>query len=106
MATKQFNTAKRGKSAIKFQIEGEEHEYSFTAPKTAGMALSIMDSSDELIEINAMRATFDWLEEGLTEGDAERIKARLRDPKDDLDIDTLGDITEWLREEVSGNPST
>lgn len=106
MATKNFKTATRRNKPIKFTIGDDDHEFTFTAPKNALVAMPLVDAEEGMEEVAAMRGTFDWLEAGLGPEDSERIKARLRDPKDDLDVDLLGEIVEWLREESAGNPTT
>lgn len=114
MADLEFKVAKRRAKPITFTLgvepgekatEEGDHVYSFTPPKSAVMMMPVLDS-DEVTDIGMTRATFDWLSEGLSEEDSDRIMARLRDPKDDLDIDTLAEVIQGLSEKVSGRPST
>jgi hypothetical protein len=52
------------------------------------------------------KSTFDWLGQGLSDEDNERVIRRLRDPKDDLDVDTLSTVVERLSEKVAARPTT
>lgn len=115
MTDLQFTVAKRRSEAITFTLGVEagekvtkeaEHVYTFTPPKTARMMMPVLDADDEVSELGMTKATFDWLGDGLSEQDMERIKKRLRDPKDDLDIDTLGTVIQGLSEKVNARPST
>jgi len=60
-------------------------------------------------EVNGMaitQATFNWLGEGLTEEENVRVRDRLKDPEDDLDIDQLSDVILKLSERVAARPTT
>lgn len=81
----------------------DDHEYVFTPPKSAFMVLAIIDDETDG---GALRGTFDWMGAGLSEEDNDRIIGRLRDSKDDLDIDTLTDIVRNLNEAIAGRPTT
>lgn len=115
MADLEFTVAKRRKQTITFTLGVEpgdkvtkeaEHVYSFTPPKSALMMMPIIAPDGGNSELGMTKATFDWLGSGLSEEDNERIKKRLRDPKDDLDVDTLSDVIKGLSEKVSGRPTT
>lgn len=97
-ASMEFTTAKRRAKKITFILDGEDFE--FAAPKTAPAMLAMFDGTPEA------KATFDWLGEGLPEDQTERLIARLKDPKDDFDVDNLEVIVKWLMEQVSGRPTT
>lgn len=106
MADLEFTVAKRRQQPITFTL-GDDHEYVFNAPKSAVMMMPVFDSTDDGVsELDITKSTFDWLGEGLSEEDSKRIKDRLRDPGDDLDIDTLSDVVKQLSEKVSARPST
>lgn len=81
----------------------DDREYVFEPPKSAFMVLAIIDDESDSA---ALRGTFDWLGAGLSEEDNARVIARLRDPKDDLDISTLSDIVRRLNEAIAGRPTT
>lgn len=99
-----FKVAKRRTKPITFDIEGDDHIYKFTPPKTAEMVLPMMDAADN--EMLSSKAAFEWLDMGLSEDDAKRIEDRLRDPKDDFDILQLQDIVVGLVEMSGGRPTT
>lgn len=104
----QFKVATRRKEPIRFTIDGDPFEYAFTPPKQAGMLLSAVtfDPSDAASLVPVVRQQFDWLDEGLGIEQAAHLEARLRDPGDDLDVDTLAEIIMWLTEQVAGRPTT
>lgn len=83
----------------------DNHEYVFTPPKNAVMLMPLIESTGDS-GVAMTKSTFDWLGQGLSEEDNDRLKRRLRDPKDDLDIDTLSEVLEKLSEKVSGRPTT
>lgn len=94
-----FTTAKRRVKPIVFELDGDE--YSFKPPKTAGVALATLDGDDT----TATKAVFDWLGAGLSDEQHDLLIGRLKDPKDDLDLDTLSEIVKALIEQVSGRPT-
>ena len=104
MSDLSFKVAKRRAKPITFDIEGEDHEYSFTPPKTAEMVLPMMEQADN--QLASAREAFAWLDKGLSKADAERIEARLRDPKDDFDIAQLEEIVVGLVELIGARPTT
>jgi hypothetical protein len=103
MADLSFKVAKRVTDTITFDLEGDEHVYSFVPPKQAAMVLPMLDADSDM---EAARAAFAWLDTGMSEDDRAHMEARLRDPKDDFDIPTLEEIVEGLVEAVSGRPTT
>jgi hypothetical protein len=110
----EFTVAKRRAEPITFTLgvepgqkatEQSDHIYSFTPPKSAVMMMPVIDNEDTG-DLAMTRATFNWLEVGLSTEDSERILARLRDPADDLDVDTLAKVISGLSERASARPST
>lgn len=84
-----------------------EHEYVFTPPKNAIMLMPLMGGSDaQVAGLGLTKATYDWLGEGLSKEDNERIIARLRDPKDDLDAPDLEKVVEALADRVVKRPTS
>ena len=83
----------------------DDHEYVFNPPKTAVMIMPLMNGGDAS-GLALTRATFDWLGEGLSKEDNDRLLARLRDIKDDLDTSTVEKVIEKLTERVAGRPTT
>lgn len=96
-----FTTAKRNAKPIVFTIDGDE--YTFTPPKKAEIFLDVIDGGGE---ISVTKKTFDWLGEGLGEEQTEKVIARLKNPKDDFDIENIEAIIEWLQEKTAGRPTT
>lgn len=100
-----FTTGVRRTQTITFDLDGER--YSFTPPKTALLTMRLISGElggDE--DLAGTRATFDWLSDGLPEEQNDRLVERLRDPKDDFDVENLATIIEWLRKKVDGRPTT
>lgn len=113
MADLEFNVAKRRHEPITFTLglapaDSTLHVYTFTPPKNAVMLMPIMDgdSTGNDRQMDLTRATFDWLGDGMSDEDNERLKSRLKDPKDDLDVDTLSEVVEKLSEKVAARPTT
>lgn len=130
MADLEFDIAKRRTEPITFTLGGEmllepakepdehnpegtperrgrdEHEYVFTPPKSAVMLMPVLEKGTGNLGVNLTKSTFDWLGEGLSDMENERIKARLKDRNDDLDVSTLEKIVEALTEKVAARPTT
>jgi hypothetical protein len=105
MSDLSFKVAARRKDPVTFDLEGDKHVYSFTPPKQARVFMPLLAAGDDG-DIASSKAVFEWLDDGLSEEDREHLEARLRDPEDDLDFDTLGEIVKGLMEKVSGRPTT
>lgn len=105
---KDFKVARRRGEPIPFTLEGDDTIYQFTPPKQASMLFGVMDAEEagEGGDMIQVKVTFDWLGEGLSEEHNDKLISRLRDPKDDLDMDALGDVITWLMEEGTGRPTT
>lgn len=99
----EFTTAKRRTEPIKFTLDGDE--YTFVPPKTASMLLPVLDVESNDRDSAYVKAALDWLENGLPTEQAAKLESRLRDPEDDLDIDTLDSIIQKLAEEAAGRPT-
>lgn len=102
--SRSFSIAKKQRKPIPFTIDGDEHEYTFKPPKQAVAFLPIITSAED--EVNEAKVAFDWLSEGLSDDDNARIIARLKDPKDDLDIEDVAGIVNGLMEDASGERPT
>lgn len=86
------------------QKEGDSpHVYSFQPPKQAAMFLPVITSggSDSAL----ITGPIQWLTEGLSEEDTERIMDRLRDPEDDLDFEFLQGVINQLVAQSSKRPT-
>ena len=103
MADLSFKVAARRVDPITFDLGGDDHEYSFVPPKQADMVIPMLGADSDLV---AAKAAFEWLDSGLSTEDQDRISARLKDPKDDLDIDTIEEVVTKLVEQVSARPTT
>jgi hypothetical protein len=103
MSDLSFKVAKRDRTPITFEIDGDDHIYTFKPPKQAAMVLNVMAAMDD---VGAARAAFGWLDKGMSEEDRAHLEARLRDEEDDIDFDVLEDIVTDLVEKVSGRPTT
>jgi hypothetical protein len=100
-----FKVAKRNQTPITFEIEGEDYTYSFVPPKQAVAFMPVIDGGSDN-EMVMAKAGFDWLDQGLSEEDRKRIRDRMMDPKDDLDIEAVSEIIEGLIEAEAGRPTT
>lgn len=103
-----FVPPRREVVTIPFRLAPDSHVYRFTAPKIAVALMPVLEGhaggEDEGLGVTA--STFDWLGQGLSEDDNKRIVARLRDPQDDLDLDTLGQVVRGLMEKIGQRPTT
>lgn len=96
----EFTTAKKRKEPIHFVLDGEAYEY--TPQKSADTFLSAVDGD----EMGIVRNNFDWLSNGLSDEQAQRLIDRLKDPEDDFDVDDLGNLVTGLQEQIAGRPTT
>lgn len=83
----------------------DDYEYVFTPPKNAVMLMPVLEVNDSDLELGLTKSTFNWLGGGLSEEARSRVIARLKDPKDDLDIDTLSEVVTKLQEIVTARPT-
>lgn len=102
-----FQPPKREVVKVPFRLSPDPHIYHFTAPKIAVALLPVIEGGDDDDSgLGVTASTFDWLGRGLSVEDNKRIVARLQDPEDDLDIDTLGSVVRGLMERVGQRPTT
>lgn len=88
-----------------------DRTYTFNPPKNAVMLMPILemgtgDDGMGSAGVDMTKATFDWMGQGLNQEDREHVIARLKDPKDDLDVDALSEIVQGLSARVAGRPTT
>lgn len=110
---KSFTPSKRKRDPIPFTIalpDGSDDDYTFDPPKMASAVLPAIDPSyssgdDEEGQVTMTQAAWGWLREGLGDEQYGRLRARLHDPDDDLDIDDTAQIVRWLMGKVSGRPT-
>lgn len=131
--TADFTTPKRKPKTIEFTIDGEE--YKFIAPKTAGIMFEIIEAKgdegvaatraqfdwlgqglDEYDKLHtyADNPELDESDEPIPVEDLPkdwrgpqhaRIIERLKDPKDDLDLDAITRYLTWIQKQVAGRPT-
>lgn len=124
MAGKNFTTEPRNVVAIPFEINGEAYE--FWPPKSSAFAMAVIKVNPDApgAEERKTRAMLIWFGRGLdadhesTPGNptghyefvegcqACKVEAKLHDPDDELDLDTLVKIMNYCFEEVTGRPPT
>lgn len=98
-----FAVPKRVSQTITFTVGDEPYEYAFTPGKAATAILPVLEGADEQAFV---KANFDWLGNGLPIEQRQHLIDRLKNPEDDLDVDTLNDIIQDLATEVSGDRPT
>lgn len=96
-----FKITKRSREPIEFDIEGDDYTYVFTPPKTATAVLPVLDG-----EASEIKATLNWLSDGLPEEQNTHLINRLKDPKDDLDLEDVGGYVERLMEIMAARPTS
>lgn len=111
--TLSFTTAKKrtAKKAIEFSID--DQVFKFKPPKMTGLYLMALEASDYAEGSDELDAAItqlnlgqlEWFWAGLTDKDTKAIKARLYDPRDDLDTDTIYQLISGLMEAASGRPT-
>jgi hypothetical protein len=116
---REFTTPARERTLVTFTLDGDL--YHFTPPKFSIIAMGIGDLINAISGTAAgmdedspesgastmamMRELLDWLGAGLPDDEGQRILDRLKDPDDDLDIDTVLTITLGLMEEAGDRPT-
>lgn len=93
-----FTTEVRGRDPIKFTLD--EEKFTFHPPKLARPMVEIIVNG-----VSDTQAFIEWLQEGLDKDSWERIKARMLDPDDELDLPDVSKIATALVEHVAGRPT-
>lgn len=100
------NTGRR----VTFEIGGER--YRFAVPKLYGLVDTVKHVTEQrssqgsgLTDIQVFAKIESWLFDCLDPTDAEDLRARLLDPKDEVDVDHLIQVFQHLTKEASGRPS-
>lgn len=111
--TKTFTPAARRHDPIEFTIDGpfdDDDRYFFAPPKIAGAMMPVLDpqadDDDDGGRTSMTQATWAWLRRGLGEDQYGRIRARLENEDDDLDVLDVAEMVRWLMSQVSGRPTT
>ena len=92
----------------KISLDLVGHKYVVTPPKSAvamQMARTIQEDGGTGADI-AWRELMGWVSQAFNNRDAAAIEKRLRDPKDDLDIEHIMQLVQAVTEAASGNPTT
>lgn len=106
MTETHFAIPRRSTEVIQFTLDGPDPggpvdgPYTWTPQKRASLIVPMIGGE------SVQGATYEWLRDGLPENQRDRIAERLADPKDHLDWDTIGKITDMLADKVSGNRPT
>lgn len=92
------------------EVRGKDDRvYKFNPPKSAVMLMPILEvdngNGTGNVGVDMTKATFEWLGQGLSEEDRNRVINRLRDPKDDLDVEHLSNVVQGLSARVAGRPT-
>jgi hypothetical protein len=106
MAVKSFETKAREKQVVEFELDGET--FRFTPPKRAELIMSVVSSvglDGRATETDSVRDLLNWIGEGLSEEQSERILGRLRDQDDDFDLEQLNEIARYLLGQSSNRPT-
>lgn len=108
---------------VDFELDGKT--YVFNPPKTTTQLVAMMQvkGNDVNADLQRANAMLVWLSNGLDRGHEPRkgkpghvdfvedcqscdILARMEDPDDGLELETVMDVIAWLMEQVSGRPTT
>lgn len=102
-APQRFTVPKRPQREVTFELEspdGELETYTAVIPKRSALALSVADGGT-----STLSGLLGWLDAALPEEQSARLEARLRDLEDDLDVETLAEVTRWLIEQATARPT-
>lgn len=103
---KDFTTQKRIQQPVDFTLDGET--FTFNPPKRSGLIMSVVASvglDRPSSDSDSVRDLLNWLGDGLSEDQADRILGRLRDPDDDFDLDKVNEIARYLLAQSSNRPT-
>ncbi len=103
---KSFETKSREKQVVEFELDGET--FRFTPPKRAGLIASVVSTvglDKTSTDTDSVRDLLNWLGDGLSEEQSQRIFERLNDDADDLDLDQVNEIARYLLGQSSNRPT-
>ena len=84
-----------------FDIEGVEFTYKRDVPGAVIMDfMSAVDADNPATMVKVIDSLFSSM---LVEGDIDRFNTYIRDPENNIGMDELMGVAEWLVEEASGN---
>lgn len=103
MTHRSFDVARVDRDPVTFDLAGQ----SFTCRPTlaAGALLNLGAATDDRIGARSSRALIGFMTSALIEEDVPRFLALIEDPDVAIPIDTLGEVVEWLAEELVGFPT-
>lgn len=96
-----IKTQARESEPITFHIDDDA--FTFTPPKLAGLLLAIVDDADPMEMTRQLLNG--WVFAGLPEPERAKLKSRVSDPADPLDMPDLISLIEGLIEVVVGRPT-
>lgn len=103
---KSFETKVREKQVIEFDLDGEM--FRFTPPKRAQLIASVVGSvglDKSTSDSDSVKDLLNWIGEGLSDEQGERLLDRLNDPKDDFDLDQVNEIARYLLGQTANRPT-
>ena len=100
--SKIFTTAKRKVPDYTIDFELDDDKYTFTPSSSAAIFIASLYDDQKL----SLKVQLDWLEAGLPEDQAARLRERLLDPHDDADMTEVMQIINYLLEEMTDRPTT
>jgi len=89
---------------LPFLLDGED--YVMRPPKNSQMAYIMAAQASGRTDADRVAAMLDFLEATLVEPGRERLRTRMLDSDDPLDLDVVEQIIEWAMQEWSGRPPT
>lgn len=111
---KTFSGTASKSQPIEFELNGKTYTFAPTKKASVLMALLVAGGKSEFKEMDRISQLLDWFSNGLNKDHNKKhdahvegcqacdIQARLADVDDDLDFDTVIEVTSWLMGEVSG----
>ena len=103
---KEFTTKERERTPIEFVLDGET--FKFTPPKRSGLIISVVSKTGldgRASDADSVRDLLNWIGDGLSDEQAERLLERLRDPDDDFDLENVNEIARYLLGQSSNRPT-
>lgn len=104
--SKQFETKPKEKKIVEFDID--DRHIVFEVPKKSGLIASVVNSvglDSRNLDTDSTRDLLNWLGDGMTEEDGEWILSRLKDPKDEYDLEDINEIAKYILGQTSNRPT-
>jgi hypothetical protein len=103
---KEFTTKERERKVVEFILDGET--FVFTAPKRAELIMSVVSNvglDAKSNDSDSVRDLLNWLGDGLSEEQSNKLLDRLKDPDDDFDLEQVNEIARYLLGQASNRPT-